>query len=102
MDNPWAMLYNMQNEQNILRGKYDNLLEIVEKLLAALSESELKRIEGKKLKKSMKCKYFNRGYCKEGYGCDFVQLDNFALENVNIGVNENFGQDLPVLSHMSL
>lgn len=89
MDNPWAMLYNMQNEQNILREKYDNLLDIVEKLLAALSESELKRIESKKLKKSMKCKYFNRGYCKEGSSCDFVHPQSICKEFVDVGTCES-------------
>ena len=94
MDNPWAMLYNMQNEQNILREKYDNLLDIVEKLLAALSESELQRIERKKLKKSIKCKYFNRGYCKEGSSCDFVHPQSICKEFVDVGTCES-GQRCP-------
>ena len=85
MDNPWIMFYNIQNEQNILREKYDKLVDIVEKLLPALSDSELKKMESKKVKKSIKCKYFNSGYCKEGYNCEFVHPKTICKEFVDLG-----------------
>ena len=86
MENPWTLIYNLQYEQNIIRDKYDKLLDIVDKLLAALRESEMKHIQRKEFKKkSIKCKFYNRGYCKQGFSCEFFHPDEICEEFANVG-----------------
>ena len=86
MDNPWNLLYNLQYEQNILKEKYSKLMDIIENLLAALSQSEMEKIKkNEEKKKWIKCKFYNRGYCKEGATCEFAHPEENCQEFIDTG-----------------
>ena len=77
MDNPWNLLYQLQWEHRQLSDKYDNMLNIVEKILEALASSE--RLKNNK-KNKRRCKYFNRGFCRENETCPYFHPDIICQE----------------------
>ena len=69
----WNYINYLHCELTSLKDKHENLVNHVREIIEAVKQSEMKRLEEKnKHKKSKtKCRFFNRGYCKEGQSCDF-------------------------------
>ena len=68
----WNYVNYLQSEQVALKVKYDKLASLVGEIIEALKTEELKKWETKQKKKQFKCRYYNRGYCREGDGCSFL------------------------------
>ena len=86
MDNPWNLLYHLQHEQNALKEKYDGLQDIIEKLLNALKESEMFKMKRIQTKKNIRCKFYNRGYCREEAECEFAHNFEKCQQFLKTGV----------------
>ena len=48
------------------------MLFIVDKVLDTLNKTEVERSGTKQQKLKIKCKYFNRGFCRDGSSCNFL------------------------------
>ena len=62
--------------------KYENLMNLVKEIFDAVKNSEMERKENKQNKPKTKCRYYNRGYCKEGESCDFLHPPEVCQEYV--------------------
>ena len=82
----WNYINYLHHEQATLKAKYENLTNLVQEIFDAVKHTEMKRIEKNKQKKSKtKCRYYNRGYCKEGESCDFLHPSEVCQEYVYNG-----------------
>ena len=77
-------VYNVINyllyEQAELKEKHDKLLNLVREILEAVKDTEVKRLETKKKSNNSRCRYFNKGFCKDGKSCDFLHPVNICPE----------------------
>ena len=81
----WNYLNYLQSEQAALKIKYDKLSNFVEEILEALKTEEIKRSDTKQRKIHSKCRYYNRGYCKEGQRCSFFHPTEDCQEYIYSG-----------------
>jgi hypothetical protein len=69
------MSYNPFHELQELHLKYDHLWSFVHKILEILKEMEARHIidkERNQTKMLKKCKFYNRGFCREGNSCYYL------------------------------
>ena len=85
MDNPWNMLIQLQWEHRLLTEKYDKMLMMVEKILESLLSTERNQVNIKKGKGQIKCKYFNRGFCRETKTCQYFHPEILCQEYCETG-----------------
>ena len=76
----WNCLNYLHHEHSALKDKYDNLLSLVKEILDAVKHAEMIRMENKQKKSKTKCRFYNRGYCKEGEACDFLHQSGVCQE----------------------
>ena len=76
----WNYINYLQSEQVAIKTKYDKLVSLFGEILEALKNEELKRFETKQKKKQLKCRYYNRGFCKAGEGCSFIHPNDVCQE----------------------
>ena len=81
----WNYLNYLQSEQAALKMKYDKLNNFVEEILEALKQEEIKRLDTKERKIQSKCRYYNRGYCKEGERFSFFHSNEDCQEYIDSG-----------------
>ena len=76
---PWNILNIMQQmhyEQAVLKSKYDKLLSFLAEILDRMKYEERMTLE----KNRPRCKYQNKGYCKQGQGCSFSHNSDICEE----------------------
>jgi hypothetical protein len=76
----WNMVNYLYNEQAALKAKYDNLTSLVREILEAVKNEEVKRLEKENKKSHFVCRYFRRGYCKEGQSCQYFHPNEVCQE----------------------
>ena len=76
----------LQHEQAGLNQKYNHLLSIVTEILKSLTNEELKISE--RINTKIKCKFYNRGYCREKSECKFSHLNEICQQYYEFGVCE--------------
>ena len=82
----WNIVNYLQCEQVALKEKYDRLISLVGNILEAVKNEEFKRLENRNKNCQSKCRYYNRGYCKEGRGCEFFHpSEEVCQEYCNFG-----------------
>ena len=96
MYDAWTLLHQVINEQNAMKAKFNELLKIVVRLLEEKmeeenTESKDKPSRNKSLSKDTKCKFFNRGFCRDGMGCDFIHPKEDCQEFLDTGVCSSRG-----------
>ena len=67
----------LHHEQKGLKQKYETLLNVVCQIIEALNKEEFKLLNKSRSQPPRRCKFFNRGFCKEGSACPFLH----PLEN---------------------
>ena len=75
----WNILNFMQQihyEQAVLKSKYDKLLSFLAEILDRKNYEERMTLE----KNRPRCKYQNKGYCKQGQGCSFSHNSDICEE----------------------
>ena len=75
----WNILNIMQQmhyEQAALKSKYDKLLSFLAEILDRMKYEERMTLE----KNRPRCKYQNKGYCKQGQGCSFSHNSDICEE----------------------
>lgn len=68
------MTANLFHEFQTLHQKYDHLWNFMHELLGVIKEMEVRNIkenEKKRKEKQIRCKFFNKGFCKKGKSCNF-------------------------------
>ena len=91
MFDAWALLQQVVNEQNEMKEKFNYLLRVVVKLLEQKMEEENNEPQEtfqrkKSLSKKFKCKFFNKGFCRDGIGCDFFHPEEDCQEFLETGL----------------
>ena len=76
----------LQHEQAGLNQKYNYLLSIVTEILKSLTNEELKISD--RINTKIKCKFYNRGYCREKSECKFSHLNEICQQYYEFGVCE--------------
>ena len=80
------MFHNLKQENVLLNEKYNELLQIVRKILETTKNDTNHRVENDRLKKSrIRCKFMNKGFCKEGSSCDFAHPEEDCQEHCSSG-----------------
>ena len=79
----YNVINNLLYEQAELKKKHDNILSFVREILEAVKEAEIKRMESKK--NNSRCRFFNKGFCKNGESCNFLHPDNTCKEYMESG-----------------
>ena len=82
--NVWSMLHYLQHENNLLKEKYNQLHELLGEVIEAVKTDAKQRFE-QKVKNEKRCKYQNRGFCKEGSSCVFVHYNEVCSEHKSSG-----------------
>ena len=72
------MMNYLHYEQEALKERYEKLVGLVKEILEALRQEEMKNLIAKK--KQSKCRYWNRGFCKERESCQFFHPSEVCLE----------------------
>ena len=62
----WNIVQYLQHEQVGLKQKYDQMVNIVSEIIKILKKEENKLVENMKKKSMKRCKFDNRGFCKQG------------------------------------
>ena len=91
MFDAWTLLQQVVNEQNEMKEKFNYLLRVVVKLLEQKMEEEnnehQETIQRKKsVSKKIKCKFFNKGFCRDGIECDFFHPEEDCQEFLETGL----------------
>ena len=73
----------LQHEQAGLNQKYNHLLSIVTEILKSLTNEELKISD--RINTKIKCKFYNRGYCREKSECKFSHLNEICQQYHEFG-----------------
>ena len=73
--NIWNFVQYMQHEQNVLKNKYEKLLAFLSEILEKVKYDEKMTSES-----IQRCRYHNKGYCKQGQGCSFSHPSDICNE----------------------
>ena len=66
----WNFINYLQCEQAALKERHEKLVNLVGEILEAVKHKELK----------VRCKFYNRGFCKEGKRCTFFHPQDICHE----------------------
>ena len=84
------LMQQMQYEQAVLNNKYEKLLSFMAEILNNIkNEQKIKMNDNRP-----RCKYHNKGYCKQGLGCSFSHANDICEEYLYSG-SCNRGRDCP-------
>ena len=78
------MSFNPFHSLQELHIKYDHLWSFVHKILEILKEMEARHIVDKEMNERKilkKCKFFNRGFCREGKSCHYLHPEKNCREH---------------------
>ena len=82
----WNIVQYLQHEQVGLKQKYDQMVNIVSEIIKILKKEENKLVENMKKKSMKRCKFDNRGFCKQGTSfCKFLHADRVCEEYFTSG-----------------
>ena len=82
----WNILQYLQYEQAGIKQKYDQMVSIVNEMIKILNKEENKLVENMKKKSMKRCKFYNRGFCKEGTStCKFFHANEVCEEFLTSG-----------------
>ena len=82
----WNIVQYLQHEQATLKQKYDQMVNIVNEIIKILNKEESKLVENMKKKSTKRCKFNNRGYCKEETSaCNFLHANEVCEEYLTSG-----------------
>ena len=79
------MFHFLQQENAELKRKYDDLFNLVKEILEAVKHEENQRVDKRKKKTQTRCKFANRGFCKEGTLCDYLHPQEDCQEHCLTG-----------------
>ena len=82
----WNMFYQLQHENLILNEKYNELYKLFGEMLEAIKSDAKQRMNKKRETSKIRCKYQNKGYCKEGSQCDYFHPEEPCHEQSLSGV----------------
>ena len=74
----WNFINYLQCEQAALKERHEKLVNLVGEILEAVKHEELKRLHRKT--SQFRCKYYNKGFCKEGNRCEFFHPQDNCQE----------------------
>jgi hypothetical protein len=78
--NVWNMLNYLQHENYVLKEKCNQLHKLVGEVFEFVKTGAKQAFE-QNLKKEKRCKYQNRGFCKEGSRCIFVHYKEVCSQH---------------------
>ena len=78
--NIWNFVQYMQYEQAVLKDKYDKLLTFLAEILVKVKYDERMTNEPR-----TRCRYYNKGYCKQGQQCTFLHPSDICDEHLCSG-----------------
>ena len=82
MGDAWCnMFYYLQQENAVLKEKYNELSRLVGEIIEAVKSDAKQRIEKKRDNSKIRCKFQNRCYCKEGSQCDYFHPEGICQEH---------------------
>ena len=82
----WNVLNYLQHQQAGLRENYNNLLSLVGEITKKLQKDDEKLADRIQVKAHSKCKYYNRGFCKEEKACEFSHPLEICEEFLDSGI----------------
>ena len=74
----WNFINYLQCEQAALKERHEKLVNLVGEILEAVKHEEWKRLHRKT--SQFRCKYYNKGFCKEGNRCEFFHPQDNCQE----------------------
>jgi hypothetical protein len=82
----WNMLCYLQQENALLKSKFNDLHKLVGEILETVKLDSKLRVDKDKEKKSkVRCKFQNKGFCREGSSCEYSHHDENCLEYCSSG-----------------
>ena len=81
------MFHNLQQENALMKEKYNELLQIVREVVETIKYDTKRSVENERLKKKsrIRCKFLNKGFCKKGSSCDFAHPEEDCQEHCSSG-----------------
>ena len=74
-------MQQMQYEQAVLNNKYEKLLSVMTEILKSIKYEQRMTMNTNR----PRCKYHNKGYCKQGLGCSFSHTGDICEEYLYSG-----------------
>jgi hypothetical protein len=63
-----------------MKERHEKLVNLVHEIIEAIKQDELKRLESIRRSTQTRCKYFNRGFCREESRCKFLHPSEVCHE----------------------
>jgi hypothetical protein len=80
----WNMFCYLQQENALMKEKFNDLHKMFGEILEAMKYSlDKKNDKEKKLK--VRCKFYNKGFCREGSACDYSHPAEDCVEHCSTG-----------------
>ena len=76
----WNFINYLQCEQNAMKERHEKLVNFVGEILEAIKQEELKRLENIRKSTQTRCRYFNKGFCREENRCKFLHPSEVCHE----------------------
>ena len=73
----------MHYEHEALKEKHEKLFTLVGEIIEVLKQQEITKLEAKK--KLLRCRYWNRGFCREGQSCEYFHSSEVCDEHLERG-----------------
>ena len=82
----WNMIFHLQHENALLKAKYNDLQNIVGEILETVKIYAKLRIDNdNEMKSKVRCKYQNKGFCREGSSCVYSHREQNCPEFCSSG-----------------
>ena len=82
----WNMFCYLQQENAVLKAKYNDLHKLVGEILETVKLDAKLRVDKDKEKKlKFRCKYQNKGFCREGSSCEYSHREENCQEYCSSG-----------------
>ena len=81
----WNMFLHLQHENAVMKEKYNELLTVVGEILETVKNDAKQRVENddvKNKKLKIRCKFLNKGFCREGSSCNYSHLKKTVKNTV--------------------
>ena len=65
------MVNYLYQEQAGLKQKYETVISLLGEVIETLKKEEMKLLNKNRVKSQRRCRFYNRGFCKEGSVCSF-------------------------------
>ena len=97
----WNMFCYLQQENAVLKAKYNDLHKLVGEILETVKLDAKLRVDKEKKKKlKFRSKYQNKGFCREGSSCEYSHREENCQEycssasaNTDTRTNASFGSE---------